>query len=90
MKKVEKKLFITNKLGLHGRPAAKLVEVASRYASDIRLIREGVAVDCKSILDVMSVACTQGTTVAVKVCGSDADKALAAVEQLFIEGFGEA
>ena len=90
MKKVEKKLSITNKFGLHGRAAAKLVEVASGYASEIRLIREGIEVDCKSILDVMSMACTQGTPVAVKATGTDAEEALVAVENLFKNRFGEA
>lgn len=85
----EKKLSITNKFGLHGRAAARLVEVASLFASDIVLVRDGVEVDCKSILDVMSMACTQGTPVAVKACGDDADEALVAVEALFNRKFGE-
>lgn len=86
---VEKELSITNKFGLHGRAAAKLVEVASLFSSDIFLVRDGIEVDCKSILDVMSMACTQGTPVAVKACGNDADEALDAVEELFNKKFGE-
>ena len=86
---VAKELSITNKLGLHGRAAAKLVEVAAHFSSDIVLVRDGTEVDCKSILDVMSMACTQGTPVAVKACGEDADDALHAIEELFNNKFGE-
>lgn len=89
MRKVEKKLSITNKFGLHGRPAARLVEVASLFASDIRLVRDGCEVNCKSILDVMSMACANGTPVTVKASGADADEAMAAVESLFTDKFGE-
>ena len=86
---VEKQLAITNSLGLHARAAARLVEVASAFTAQISLIRDGQEVDCKSILDVLSTACTQGTPVAVKACGPDAREALLAVETLFASKFGE-
>ncbi len=86
---IEKQLAIANKFGLHGRAAAKLVEVASLFTSEILLVRDGVEVNCKSILEVMSMACTQGTPVAVKACGNDADAALVAIEELFNKKFGE-
>ena len=86
---MEKELFIVNRFGLHGRAAAKLVEVASSFSSEIMLVRDDAEVDCKSILDVMSMACTQGTPVAVRARGSDAEAALAAVEELINNRFGE-
>jgi len=86
---MEKELCITNRFGLHGRAAAKLVEVAASFSSEIFLVRDHIEVDCKSILDVMSMACTQGTPVAVRARGDDAEAAMKAIEQLFIDRFGE-
>ena len=80
---------ISNKFGLHGRAAAKLVETATLFASQIRLVRGDCEVDCKSILDVMSMACTQGTDVILKAQGSDANEALQAIKELFHDKFGE-
>ncbi|MDH5298943.1 MAG: HPr family phosphocarrier protein, partial [Desulfobulbaceae bacterium] len=57
METVARELRIGNVLGLHGRASARLVETASRFAADVRLVKEGEVVDAKSILDVMSVAC---------------------------------
>jgi len=86
---VEKELRITNKFGLHGRASARLVETARKYKADIRLVRDGNEVDCKSILDVMTMACTQGTPVTIRARGEDAEAALADLEQLMHNKFGE-
>lgn len=89
MEWVEKRIGVTNRFGLHARAAARLVAVASAFASEIRMVRDGIEVDCKSILDILSTACTQGTSVTVKACGHDAREALQAVEALFVQKFGE-
>ena len=86
---VERELRITNKFGLHGRASARLVETARQYKADIWLVRDGTAVDCKSILDVMTMACTQGTPVTIRARGTDAKAALAALEELMNNRFGE-
>jgi phosphocarrier protein len=86
---IEKKVRILNKLGLHGRASAKLVEVAARFAADIRLRREEAEADCKSILDVLSTACTQGTAVIIQADGEDAAEAIAALEELLDNKFDE-
>ncbi|MCK5227002.1 MAG: HPr family phosphocarrier protein [Desulfobulbaceae bacterium] len=86
---VEKEFRVRNKFGLHGRASAQLVQTAKGYESDIRLIRDDVDVDCKSILDVMSMACTKGTPLIIRARGTDADAALAAIEELINGKFGE-
>lgn len=86
---VEKELLVTNKWGLHGRTSAMLVETARKYEAEVWLVREDVIVDCKSILDVMTMACTQGTPVIIRAKGVDADAALAELAELMNNKFGE-
>lgn len=86
---VEKELLVTNKWGLHGRTSAMLVEAARKYEADIWLIRDDAVVDCKSILDVMTMACTQGTPVVIRAKGVDAEAALADLAELMDNKFGE-
>ncbi|MEW6289632.1 MAG: HPr family phosphocarrier protein [Thermodesulfobacteriota bacterium] len=89
MPECRKELVIANTFGLHGRAAAMLVETAKRFDADIRLIRDEVEADCKSILDVMSMACIKGTPIAIKAAGEDAEAALAALASLIVDKFGE-
>lgn len=86
---VEKEFRIGNCYGLHGRTSARLVETARRFAADVWLIRDGEAVDCKSILDVLTLACGQGTPVTIRIEGRDAHAAMAALEQLVENKFDE-
>ena len=85
----EKELLIINKLGLHARAAAKLIGVTSRFSSDITLDKDGRAVDGKSIMSVMMLAASQGTTLKVKVSGNDEESAIAAIEELINNRFDE-
>lgn len=89
MPRYEREMVIANRFGLHGRTSAMLVETARRFESDIVLLRDGLEADCKSILDVMSMACTMGTPVAVRANGPDAEEALEALARLIAGGFGE-
>ncbi|MEW6593584.1 MAG: HPr family phosphocarrier protein [Thermodesulfobacteriota bacterium] len=86
---MEKEFRIGNRYGLHGRTSARLVETARRFEADVRLIREGEAVDCKSILDVLTLACVQGTPVTIRIEGRDARAAMDALEQLVANKFDE-
>jgi phosphocarrier protein HPr len=87
---VEIKTFeIRNKLGLHARPAAKLVGVSSEYKSRIFFERDGQEVDGKSVLDVLTLACPQGSRVTVKAEGSDASEAIEALGRVIDGKFGE-
>jgi phosphocarrier protein len=87
---IRKQVTIVNKLGLHARAAAKLVTCASRYQSQILLERNGQRVNGKSIMGVMMLAASQGTELTLEVDGADAQQALAALESLIAERFGEA
>lgn len=85
----EKELEIINKLGLHARAAAKLIGVTSRFSADITLVKDGREVDGKSIMSVMMLAASQGTTLSVKAQGSDEESALTAIEELINNRFDE-
>ena len=81
---------IVNQLGLHARAAAKLTQCASRFGSEIWLTRNGRRVNAKSILGVMMLAAGKGSVVTLEAEGDDAQAALAALQQLIAERFGEA
>ena len=82
-------LTIVNKLGLHARASAKLTQVASSFASEVWLSRNGRRVNAKSIMGVMMLAAGKGASVTVEAEGADADAALRAIRQLFADRFGE-
>jgi phosphocarrier protein len=80
---------VTNKLGLHARPSAKLTEVASGFASEVWLTRGEKRINAKSILGVMMLAAANGSELLLEVDGEDEADALAALTTLFADGFGE-
>ncbi len=84
-----RQLAIINKLGLHARAAAKLVQVASHFAADITLKHNGKEVSGKSIMGVMMLAAGKGSTIDVIATGPDEDAALDEIEQLILDRFGE-
>ncbi|GGX70209.1 HPr family phosphocarrier protein [Saccharospirillum salsuginis] len=86
---IKEQLTIINKLGLHARAAAKLVGVAGRYESRIKLIKDGRDADAKSIMSVMMLAATQGTELGIEIEGPDADEAWDALLNLVQDRFGE-
>lgn len=86
---IEKKITIINKLGLHARAAAKLINTTSRFSSDIKLVKDGREVDGKSIMSVMMLAASKGTELSLKVEGSDQEEATAAIESLVNNYFDE-
>ena len=78
-----------NKLGLHARPAALLVQVAFRFKSEIRLKKDEMEANAKSILSVMMLAAEVGSFIILKADGVDEQQALEAIAQLFADKFGE-
>lgn len=88
---VQRTLLIKQRLGLHARAAAKLVRVASAFQSQVQLRRleSDVTADAKSILSVLMLAAARGTELQASADGIDEEAALDAIEQLFVEGFGE-
>ena len=81
--------LIINKLGLHARASALFVKTASRFVAEVRLSKEGVEVNGKSIMGIMMLAASKGTTVSLTVEGADEAEALQAIGDLITNGFGE-
>lgn len=88
---IEKRVTVTNHLGLHARAAARLVQLANQFQSDLRLERvdDSATADAKSILSVLMLAATAGTELSVMAEGVDEPEAIAALSNLFRTGFGE-
>ncbi len=80
---------IVNRLGLHARAAAKLVKKASQYRSQVHVVRDDEVVDAKSILGLMGLAASQGTTVTLRCAGDDERDALEAISALISDRFEE-
>lgn len=87
---LERELTVSNRLGLHARATAKLVQLLSSFQSNATLVAKGREVNAKSIMGVMLLAAGQGTPVTVRVDGADEAEALAAVSELFDRHFDEA
>jgi phosphocarrier protein HPr len=86
---VEKKVQITNRLGLHARPAALVVQRANKFKSEITLQKEDLEVNAKSILSVMALAAEMGSMVIIKAEGEDETAAVEELAKLFEQKFGE-
>lgn len=80
---------IKNRLGLHARASARLVQTANRFRSDVCISKEGEEVNGKSIMGILMLAASIGTKIEVRVSGEDAAEAFAAISQLIEDKFGE-
>ena len=89
MVKVLKKIEIKNKLGLHARAAALLVQTANRFSAQISLSKDGQTADGRSIMGVLTLAATQGSKIQVEAVGEDAEQAVRAIEKLVDKRFNE-
>ena len=86
---MERSVTIVNKNGLHARPAAELVKTASRFQSEITLVRDDLEVNAKSIMGVMMLAAECGADLLVRADGPDAEQAVQAIADLVARKFGE-
>lgn len=86
------KVKVTNRLGLHARPAMLLAETAQRFGSDVTVQRtdQDAGVDAKSIMQIMMLAATAGTELIIAANGNDADAAVQELAALVKAGFDEA
>lgn len=87
--KIEKEITIINRLGLHARPAAMFVRIASRYRSEIWVEKEGERINGKSIMGLMMLAAGQGSKLMIRCEGPDADRAMQEIEELINQRFSE-
>jgi phosphocarrier protein len=85
----ERTVTIRNSLGLHARPAAQLVRLASGFHAHVELVREDVTVNAKSIMGVMMLAAEPGSRVVVRADGPDECEAVEALASLIERGFDE-
>lgn len=86
---IEETLTVTNKKGIHTRPAAVLVKTAAKFSSDFTIIKDGMEINGKSIIGVMSLAAEEGAELTVRVEGSDEKEAFQAITKVFERGFDE-
>ncbi len=86
---IVKTFEIKNQLGIHARAAAKIVEIANLFNSDVFLEKDGCAVDGRSILDILTIYCPKGCSLTVRFKGPDADKAMKMMSDLIENKFGE-
>jgi phosphocarrier protein len=89
MNKIVKKLEIKNKLGLHARAAALLVQTVNKFAAQVSVSKDGQTADGRSIMGVLTLAATQGSKIQVEASGEDAEKAVKAIEKLIDARFNE-
>ena len=82
---------VINRLGLHARAAAQLVKLASSFQSNVTLSRRdtSASANARSILNVLTLAAVNGTTLEIVVEGEDEEAAIAEIRELFARGFGE-
>jgi phosphocarrier protein HPr len=82
-------ITLNNKLGLHTRAAAKLVDLSNRFTSQIELSLDSKKVNAKSILNVMLLSASSGSQVTITIAGTDENEAMTALKALFYSNFGE-
>jgi phosphocarrier protein len=85
----ERTVKIQNELGLHARAATKLVQLASKFPCDLTLTKDGHEVNGKSIMGVLMLVASKGTTITIKANGERAEEAITAIVALVDDKFGE-
>jgi phosphocarrier protein len=89
MSKVVKKLEIVNKLGLHARASALLVQTVNKFTAQVNISKDGQTTDGRSIMGVLMLAATQGSKIQVEANGEDAERVVKALEKLIEARFNE-
>ncbi|MCD6533582.1 MAG: HPr family phosphocarrier protein [Deltaproteobacteria bacterium] len=86
---LKKEFTIVNKLGLHARAAAALVQLAGTFSAEIMITKEKLSINAKSIMGVLMLAAAQNSSIIVEIVGEDEEVALVALGNLIEDGFGE-
>ncbi|MEC7677247.1 MAG: HPr family phosphocarrier protein [Pseudomonadota bacterium] len=86
---ITKKLTILNKLGLHARAAAKVVSTANQFESTIIITKDGKNADARSIMKLLMLSASQGSSIRVEIDGADQNDAMESIERLFNNKFDE-
>jgi phosphocarrier protein len=85
----EKIITVSNKMGLHARPAAMLVQTANKYQSSVKIIKDDFDIDAKSIMGIIALAAGQGSQLKFIADGPDENEVLTELESLFKSNFSE-
>ena len=86
---IERTVTIKNRAGLHTRPAAAIVKLASKFVSEFYLVKDGFRINGKSIIGVMTLAAAQGTQLQLEFDGPDEEEAMRTLVDYFEKGFEE-
>jgi phosphocarrier protein HPr len=86
---LDRTVAIRNKLGLHARAAVKFVNLANRFVASVKIVKEGDEIDGKSILGILTLAATQGTSIRLVIAGKDEEAAMTALTELIANRFDE-
>jgi phosphocarrier protein HPr len=86
---LDRTVTIRNKLGLHARAAVKFVNLANRFGASVKIVKDGDEIDGKSILGILTLAATQGTTIRLVTAGKDEEAAMTALVELIANRFDE-
>ena len=89
MADADARVVLTNKMGLHARPSTQIATVAGRYQAAIEIAKDGLAVDAKSVLELLMLAAECGSELVITASGDDADAAVTELVSIFEERFGE-
>ena len=90
MAEAQREVPLSNKYGLHARPASRLVGIANRYQAAITITNaQGRAVNAKSIMEVLTLAATSGTCLTLRAVGEDAEQSVSEIAELIVGRFGE-
>lgn len=89
MPRVVKKLEIKNRLGLHARAAASLVQTVNRFTAKVRVSKDGLSVDGRSIMGLLTLGAAKDSKILVEASGPDAEEAVRAIEKLIEKKFYE-
>ena len=86
---ITKKIIVQNRAGIHARPASLIVQPANKFQSNVMIEKEGISVNAKSIMGVMTMAAGYQAELIISAEGPDEAEAMAALEQLFTTKFEE-
>ena len=86
---LEQSFTIQNELGMHARAATRFVQIANRYKAEVDVEKDGQVVNGKSIMGVLMLVASQGSTIIVRTRGEDAAEAMASLAELIQNKFGE-
>lgn len=86
---IKQDITIINELGIHARPAGMIANTSSRFVCDIKLVKDGMEVNAKSIMGIMTLAAGKGSIIEVTAKGKDEAAAVAAIADLFARKFDE-